>query len=415
MNIVPFEDLDKLLARLGEAGLISSDSAYTEYAQNSLAHPTSLPADPFSQEYRDIYLNLYKKVSERSQYTTDNEQVDMDVEERTFRPFPYYSKSLNLASQHYSLMGGLMRFMGEHLGEGGNSILECGVGYGNTTLALSMLGHQVTALDINPNYCEVVKRRAALMKTEVEVVNDDFFWITRVDRQFDAVVFFESFHHCWEFERLLRELHRALKPGGRIYFGAEPINDEFPTPWGVRLDGESLLMARAFGWMELGFHNDFFQELLTRTGWMGTNPARNFWVAERRDNPLSITVDSSRIGSHIGTKEGGSLVIQAPTDKADHFALFGPYVYLSKGRHNIEIHATQTGGPIPLLVIDVCYAGGTKKVYDRTYKKAHLGDSDTRFSVDLPENATDVEIRLKTGGGGDWKLDVAKVVIASHQ
>ena len=59
---------------------------------------------------------------------------------------------------------------------------------------------------------------------ELTLINDDFMWVEKAQQQFDAVLFFESFHHCWEFERLLTGLHRVLRPGGKIFFGAEPIS-----------------------------------------------------------------------------------------------------------------------------------------------------------------------------------------------
>ena len=39
-----------------------------------------------------------------------------------------------------------------------------------------------------------------------------------------------------------------------------------PYPWGLRLDGESIRSISEFGWMELGFSEDYFGELLMRHG-----------------------------------------------------------------------------------------------------------------------------------------------------
>jgi ubiquinone/menaquinone biosynthesis C-methylase UbiE len=412
MNILTFDEIDSFLARISELSLISCDTAYAELYTNTLALPDNLPADPFSEEYRAVYLDLYKRIANRPEYKTDNEQVDFDIAERTLRPFPYYSKSLTLAGQHFSLMGTLLGLLGQHLTEGAE-VLECGVGYGNTTLALSMLGMRVTALDINPRYCEVVKRRAAMLETEVELIEDDFFWITRTDRQFDAVVFFESFHHCWDFERLLRELHRVVKPGGRIHFGAEPINDEFAVPWGVRIDGESLMVARAFGWMELGFHSDYFHELLMRNGWTGKNVQHNFWVAERRTNPLVVTADSDKIGSMIGTKQGNHLLIRSPSDDAQHYAIFGPYIYLPAGQYEIELHVAHEGEAIPVLVVDACHDKGAKQVYFRQSENERIEGGVIRFTLVLEEAARDLEIRVSVMGGGTWSLDMTKLTIFS--
>lgn len=84
-------------------------------------------------------------------------------------------------------------------------------------------------------------------------------------------------------------MHRAVKPGGRVYFGGEPITDGFPVPWGLRLDGESLWAIRKHGWLELGFTESYFVKALERTGWAVTKHASNehfaanIWEAVRTE------------------------------------------------------------------------------------------------------------------------------------
>ena len=79
---------------------------------------------------------------------------------------------------------------------------------------------------------------------------------------------------------LFDKLAKVLNPGGKVFFAAEPINDGFPSPWGVRLDGESLWAIRDNGWLELGFQESYFVRTLQRTG----------WVAKKHVNP----------GTHLG-------------------------------------------------------------------------------------------------------------------
>jgi len=40
-----------------------------------------------------------------------------------------------------------------------------------------------------------------------------------------------------------------------------------PYPWGLRLDGEAIRAIAEFGWMELGYSEDYFVELLARCGY----------------------------------------------------------------------------------------------------------------------------------------------------
>ena len=65
---------------------------------------------------------------------------------------------------------------------------------------------------------------------------------------------------------LLRALRQAVMPEGRIFFGGEPITADFPMPWGLRLDGNSLWAIRKNGWLELGFREDYFARALAETG-----------------------------------------------------------------------------------------------------------------------------------------------------
>lgn len=273
---VGLEEIDTLLEYFDEGYAISHDEAYRRFSKFAVTHPANLPHDPYSSEYRGIYMDIYKNISGRDQYTSSNEGSIFDVSQMAKRPYPYFTQSTALAGTHYGQMARLLSIMEL---QPNARILDCGFGSGNTTVALAMLGFNVTAVDVESKYCSALKIRADAHDVKISIINDDYFWIENAGQKFDAIVFFESFHHCWEFERLLKSLHRVVAPGGKIYFAAEPIDDHFPVPWGVRLDGESLFVARRNGWMELGFRSSYFQELLARTGWKGNPVQPNFWVA----------------------------------------------------------------------------------------------------------------------------------------
>jgi ubiquinone/menaquinone biosynthesis C-methylase UbiE len=386
------------LKSFDEGYKISHDEAYKRFAQSQLAPPDDLPSDPFSPEYRDQYLKLYKKISTRDSYSVQNERSQFDVDSLTYRPFPYFTKSLRLAAIHYTLMGKLFEILDL---KANSKILECGFGWGNTTLALAMLGHNVTALDIEERYCEVVRRRAEILRVDnIELVNSDFLWVEMTEKKFDAVIFFESFHHCWEFERLLKALHRVMLPGGKIYFAAEPINTEFTTPWGVRLDGESLWVARNAGWMELGFHSDFFEELLARTGWVGSCLHPHFWVASSASEPIVIQANDARLSSLIGSKTGEVLEVEAPKGSgSSHFAMFGPYIGLPKMRFQAAITIdtkTRSSGP---LTIDVCHDAGAKVLSTKLCSEQEIAEGTIRIDFEPTERAKDLEVRLQVPGG----------------
>jgi SAM-dependent methyltransferase len=132
------------------------------------------------------------------------------------------------------------------------------------------MGHRVTVLDIEQGFLDLVKERARRGNLDVETVRGDFSAISGFDRKFDAVLFFESFHHCSNHQALIAALDQVIAPGGRVIFAGEPIMDGFPIPWGLRLDGEALWALRRRGWLELGFREDYFVNLLARHGWRVT-------------------------------------------------------------------------------------------------------------------------------------------------
>ena len=121
----------------------------------------------------------------------------------------------------------------------------------------------------------------------MQTIVGDFSAVLELEGPFDAVLFFESFHHCTDHLALLTNLDRIVARSGRILFAAEPIEEEYYVPWGLRLDGESLWAIRRNGWFELGFRTSYFSEALRRSGWSAQRadcpelPSGRIFVARR--------------------------------------------------------------------------------------------------------------------------------------
>ena len=200
------------------------------------------------------------------------------------RPYPYYLQHAPTAGEHLQAIGFMLRRL--DLAPGAR-IIEFGPGWGNTTIALALLGFRVTAVDIEPNFLDVLRHRAEQHGVALDLVEAGFFHADTVAEPYDAAVFFESFHHCDDHLRLLRALRHAVKPGGLLMFGAEPIVPDHPTPWGVSMHGIALWSMRNFGWLELGFSEAYFQAALAHTGWAAEQhrsldlPWSTTWTARR--------------------------------------------------------------------------------------------------------------------------------------
>ena len=260
--VTTLDRLDEKLREVDVAGAESDDAIRQVFATFRMSIEVEDKSDPWSERYRAHQFDLYHRISSRPEYSTDNEVSGFPVDPRC--PFPYYTKSAGTVGDQLLAVGYIVKTLGL---SSGSSILEFGPGWGNTTVTLAQMGYEVTALDIDPTFVQLIRDRAALFGLEPDVRVGAFLDAATIDGQFDAVLFYECFHHCSDHIKLLADLHRIVKPGGRVVLAAEPIFEGFHAPWGLRLDGESLWAIRANGWLELGFTESYFVETCMRQGW----------------------------------------------------------------------------------------------------------------------------------------------------
>jgi len=84
-----------------------------------------------------------------------------------------------------------------------------------------------------------------------------------------------------------------LKKAGIVCFSAEHISLYFPIPWGLRIDGESILAIRNNGWLELGFTERYLKSALARYGWRGL-------TIHGKDSPWYSVIFAKRIADWDG-------------------------------------------------------------------------------------------------------------------
>jgi tellurite methyltransferase len=97
------------------------------------------------------------------------------------------------------------------------SVLELGCGLGNLTLAAARRGLTVTALDACPNAVADLQRRARAEQLAVRVEEADLAeW--QATATYDCVVAIGllMFFSCDDGRRVLREMRRAVRPGGIV-------------------------------------------------------------------------------------------------------------------------------------------------------------------------------------------------------
>ena len=263
--------------------------------------PVENMATPYSDEYRAAQFALYHRISARPAYTTDNEVSGFTVDAKC--PFPYYTKSASTVGDQLLAIGYLIKTMAL---PSGSSILEFGPGWGNTTMALAQMGYNVTALDIDPNFVQLIRDRGALLGLTPDARVGAFLDAGTIENFYDAVLFYECFHHCSDHVKLLGDLHHVVRPGGKVILAAEPIFDGFHAPWGLRLDGESLWAIRQNGWLELGFTESYFVETCLRQGWM---------VARHQSDVSALT--SLFVLTRLGESMSPGQIRLPPADEAN--------------------------------------------------------------------------------------------------
>lgn len=259
---IQFADIDREVATLER--LSSEDPAeYSARLNDFWLDLKPIDAPPSSSAYKQWVMATYSEIANRS-YGTANEVTDYDADTYSKRPVPYASGDARAIGDQLMAVGHVIQAMNL---PANSSVLEMGFGWGNTTVQLVMSGYKVKGIDISRHFVEIASRRVRALGFDPDLSIGDFFDVETIEEKFDAVLFFECFHHCADHVRLLEALPRVLKPGGRLVLAGETINNALPYPWGINPDGQAIYCIRRFGWLELSFREDYILGLLEDMGW----------------------------------------------------------------------------------------------------------------------------------------------------
>jgi SAM-dependent methyltransferase len=104
----------------------------------------------------------------------------------------------------------------------GDNVLEIGPGFGMTTRRLVDRVPRLTVLELEPRYCERLRRD---LGDRVEVVQGDATALPFISGAFSGVVCFTMLHHIPDAhlqDQVFREVARVLRPGG-TFAGTDSI------------------------------------------------------------------------------------------------------------------------------------------------------------------------------------------------
>ncbi|MEM8532763.1 MAG: class I SAM-dependent methyltransferase [Chloroflexota bacterium] len=258
-------DLKVELVEVEQAFAISVEAGHQRLEKFRYLHTGQFPPDPYSTEYAKAQMDLYYAFSNRTHYDPKvNEHSPFDLNHAQQVPFPYSTRDSETVGRQLIAQGHIIRAMAL---QPGSSIIEFGPGWGNLTLQLAQMGYDVTGVEIEHNFIELIKHRAERLGVTITLEQQDMAQF-RSNRRYDVALFYACFHHCTDHLQLLRNLHDIVTPDGFVMFADEPIST-FPQPWGfVRTESSNLWVMWRYGWFELGFDINYFLRTLLFFGWL---------------------------------------------------------------------------------------------------------------------------------------------------
>ena len=212
------------------------------------------------------------------------------------------------------------------------------IGPGGATprLALARLGHHVTVVDIEPHFCELIRRRAARKASRSR-------WCRTTSSGPSAAA--EALRRRAVL-RMLPPLRRPPAPAARAAGGGgagrprllrrRAHHPRLPMPWGLRLDRQSLWAIRENGWLELGFRDDYFARGAGRMRLVRAAPRlRRSRLADpvggTAARPAGVPRRRRRHAAQHRQRpaEGDAILLEG----AAGTGLFGPYITLPAGTY----------------------------------------------------------------------------------
>jgi SAM-dependent methyltransferase len=261
-------ELDTMIERVD--ALINDDYAEAMRILGSFELLLECPQDldPYSPEYRDWVRRFHALVARLDAYDTQfsGQDWNVDPELPLSEYFPFSTRDAGFVGSYLMGVGFILRNLNLPTG---SRIIEYDVGWGHVSAACARSGFDITCVGIRPTFLRIASRQAEAMGNRVRTVEGEFGIDPYGDGSLaDGVIFFEAFHHALDHMGVLERLRRILRPGGVLILCGEPINPGYPVPWGIRPDGHALWAVRKYGWMELGFNEDYFLRLMMMYGFL---------------------------------------------------------------------------------------------------------------------------------------------------
>ena len=100
----------------------------------------------------------------------------------------------------------------------GSKILDIGCGTGTWSIAVANIAHEVTGIDMSAIRISAANK----IITKLELANvqfrlGDIFSLNEAENQYDIVICYNTLQYVENYDDVLREIYRILKPNGGVY------------------------------------------------------------------------------------------------------------------------------------------------------------------------------------------------------
>lgn len=217
--------------------------------------------DPKGEEYCSQQVALYEEMSGRKFNQYENEMTDFDLDRHVQGPNSYDHPDPKQLAHQIAQLAHMFRRVPMSRAQ---TLLDMGCGWGLSSEFAATIGLNVTAVDINANFIELVRRRAARLNLPIQTIHSSFDDVT-LPASYDLVLFYECLHHSHKPWKLIERLAANLTPDGRFLIAGEPFCGDWKH-WGMRLDPLATYCIRKFGWFEAGWTPEFLCSLFEDIG-----------------------------------------------------------------------------------------------------------------------------------------------------
>jgi len=127
------------------------------------------------------------------------------------------------SKQEQKRITGKLELMDKLVSDNQKVALDVGAGTGNLTGKLLHMGYKVTAVDISPEMCAILKTKynVYLKNGKLTVINAAIENLAFGSGEFDLITCYSVLHHLPDYVGALRSLSVLLKKGGVIYIDHE--------------------------------------------------------------------------------------------------------------------------------------------------------------------------------------------------